>query len=29
MTAINVMFGDSDHHLRKVANAGGLEQKLA
>ena len=29
MTAINVMFGDADHHLRKVARAGGLEQSLA
>ncbi|MBW0003761.1 MAG: acyl-CoA dehydrogenase family protein [Hyphomicrobiales bacterium] len=29
MTAINLMFGDSDHHLRKVADAGGLDRKLA
>ena len=29
MTAINLMFGDADHHLRKVAKAGGLEQKIA
>ena len=28
MTAINLMFGDADHHLRKVAKAGGLEQKI-
>ena len=29
MTAINLMFGDADHHLRKVAKAGGLEQNIA
>jgi len=29
MTSINLMFGDSDHHLRKVAKAGGLEPKFA
>ncbi len=29
MTAIDLMFGDADHHLRKVAKAGGLEQSLA
>jgi pimeloyl-CoA dehydrogenase small subunit len=26
MTAIEMMFGDVDHHLRKVAKAGGLER---
>jgi hypothetical protein len=26
MTAIEMMFGDVDHHLRKVAKAGGLEK---
>jgi alkylation response protein AidB-like acyl-CoA dehydrogenase len=26
MTAIEMMFGDVDHHLRKVARAGGLEK---
>jgi pimeloyl-CoA dehydrogenase small subunit len=29
MTAIEMMFGDVDHHLRKVAQAGGLEQAVA
>ena len=29
MTAINLMFGDADHHLRKVAKAGGLGQNIA
>jgi hypothetical protein len=28
MTAINLMFGDADHHLSKVAKAGGLEQNI-
>jgi alkylation response protein AidB-like acyl-CoA dehydrogenase len=29
MTAIEMMFGDVDHHLRKVAKAGGLERAVA
>jgi pimeloyl-CoA dehydrogenase small subunit len=29
MTAIEMMFGDADHHLRKVAQAGGLELAVA
>ena len=29
MTSIGLMFGDADHHLRKVAKAGGLEQITA
>jgi pimeloyl-CoA dehydrogenase small subunit len=29
MTAIEMMFGDVDHHLRKVAEAGGLERAVA
>ncbi|MFI5011472.1 MAG: acyl-CoA dehydrogenase family protein [Hyphomicrobiales bacterium] len=29
MTAIEMMFGDVDHHLRKVARAGGLERAVA
>ena len=29
MTAIEMMFGDADHHLRKVAKAGGLERAVA
>jgi pimeloyl-CoA dehydrogenase small subunit len=29
MTAIEMMFGDVDHHLRKVAQAGGLEKAVA
>jgi pimeloyl-CoA dehydrogenase small subunit len=28
MTAIEMMFGDVDHHLRKVARAGGLEREV-
>jgi hypothetical protein len=27
MTAIEMSFGDVDHHLRKVALAGGLDPK--
>jgi pimeloyl-CoA dehydrogenase small subunit len=29
ITAIEMMFGDVDHHLRKVAEAGGLERAVA
>jgi pimeloyl-CoA dehydrogenase small subunit len=29
MTAIEMMFGDAAHHLRKVADAGGLEREVA
>jgi pimeloyl-CoA dehydrogenase small subunit len=29
LTAIELMFGDVDHHLRKVAEAGGLERAVA